>query len=104
MVAFEHSTTHFERTPNQLTCHQPTLDLKTQCVMYFINAQFVFMVTAHHEQVGSFVHHVTTPTTGGFRIRPTSARMDGQAFALGQALISFISIQTPPSFSKFEGY
>ena len=66
--------------------------------------QLAFVVTAHHEQVGTVSGHLLTPATGGFRIRPGSTRMDGQSFLLGQALIGMTFLRTPPLLSDFDGF
>jgi len=62
-------------------------------------AQFAFMVTAHHELVGSIVHHLQSPAAGGFRLRPEAVRMDAKAFVLAAGLINQPNVASDPSIA-----
>lgn len=67
-------------------------------------AQYSFLVTAHHEHVGSIAEYLETPKHCGFRIRKDATAVDAQSFFIGNALMAMTSIKTPDLQDPFRAY
>lgn len=67
-------------------------------------AQFAFIVTMHHEHVGSITEYLTSPRFAGTRTRPQSVRVDAQAWLASACLMALTGISVPKLMSGFSNY
>lgn len=67
-------------------------------------AQFAFMVTMHHEHVGSITEYLTSPRFAGTRTRTQSVRVDAQAWLASACLMCLTGISVPKLMSGFSDY